>query len=242
MTDNHTYTMSIEVNVLTHLGIGLYSNIPAVLSELVANAWDADATKVTIDIYKHGNQITITDNGHGMTRNQINEKFLKVGYQKRNDESITPDGREPMGRKGIGKLSVFSIADTVDVLSTREGEKNGLRMSLPAIKALIADGASHPYHPDALDSADVTIACGTTIILRDLRSRLDLAEAPLRRRLARRFSVINGKDNFDVEINGLPIGPQDRDYFGHIEFVVLGCGQRWDRRAMHRPEKCDVRT
>jgi len=33
--------MTIDLNVLNHLGIKLYSSIPAVLSEAVANAWDA---------------------------------------------------------------------------------------------------------------------------------------------------------------------------------------------------------
>ena len=45
---NHKFTMSLSLNVLNHLGINLYSNIPAVLSEIVANSWDADATEVKI--------------------------------------------------------------------------------------------------------------------------------------------------------------------------------------------------
>ena len=40
------YKMTISLNVLSHLGINLYSNIPAVLSEVVANSWDADAEVV----------------------------------------------------------------------------------------------------------------------------------------------------------------------------------------------------
>ena len=40
------YKMSLSLNVLNHLGINLYSNIPAVLSEIVANSWDADAQRV----------------------------------------------------------------------------------------------------------------------------------------------------------------------------------------------------
>ena len=35
---------------LHHLGIGLYSNVPAVQSELVANAWDADGTGIMINL------------------------------------------------------------------------------------------------------------------------------------------------------------------------------------------------
>ena len=44
------YQMSINLNVLNHLGLKLYSNVPAVLSEVVANSWDADASEVDIEI------------------------------------------------------------------------------------------------------------------------------------------------------------------------------------------------
>ena len=40
------YKMSISLNMLEHLGLHLYSNTPAVLSEVIANAWDADAKQV----------------------------------------------------------------------------------------------------------------------------------------------------------------------------------------------------
>ena len=43
-------TLTLDMNVLNHLGIGLYSSAPAVLTELVANAWDAEATEVDIDL------------------------------------------------------------------------------------------------------------------------------------------------------------------------------------------------
>lgn len=41
---NSPYRMTISRNVLNHLGLNLYSNTPAVLAEVIANAWDADAT------------------------------------------------------------------------------------------------------------------------------------------------------------------------------------------------------
>ena len=49
MTNSVEYTMTITLNVLNNLGINLYSSVPAVLSEVVANSWDADATKVDIE-------------------------------------------------------------------------------------------------------------------------------------------------------------------------------------------------
>ena len=54
MADNHPYKMTVDLNVLDHLGIHLYSNIAAVLTEAVANAWDADAENVEIRIDRTG--------------------------------------------------------------------------------------------------------------------------------------------------------------------------------------------
>ena len=50
MTQTRDLVMTISLNALEHLGINLYSNIPAVLSEIVANAWDADASMVSITL------------------------------------------------------------------------------------------------------------------------------------------------------------------------------------------------
>ena len=71
--------MRISLNALEHLGINLYSTVPAVLSEIVANAWDADATQVCVDLDRE--QISITDNGMGMTRADVIDRFLMVGFR-----------------------------------------------------------------------------------------------------------------------------------------------------------------
>src|SRR4051794_19130562 len=109
-----SYKMTITLNVLEHLGINLYSSTPAVLSEAVANAWDANARHVDIEINAIEGRIVITDDGDGMTEEEINKKFLMVGYHRResggNEATTNRLGRHVMGRKGIGKLSLFAIA------------------------------------------------------------------------------------------------------------------------------------
>ena len=93
------YKMAISENVLCHLGIGLYSNIPAVLSETVANAWDADAGLVEINTDYDNDLITIQDDGHGMTGDDANDKYLHVGCDRRKNGGTTAGGRIVMGRK-----------------------------------------------------------------------------------------------------------------------------------------------
>lgn len=56
------YSMQLSLNVLNHLGINLYSNVPSVLSEAVANAFDADATEVNIICDQTKDEIIIEDN------------------------------------------------------------------------------------------------------------------------------------------------------------------------------------
>ena len=81
MIANSRYKMTLSLNVLNHLGINLYSSVPAVLSEVVANSWDADAEMVEISLDPDKKAIVITDDGHGMTEKDINEKLLLVGYR-----------------------------------------------------------------------------------------------------------------------------------------------------------------
>ncbi|MFN2513688.1 MAG: ATP-binding protein [Pyrinomonadaceae bacterium] len=53
------------------------------LTELVANAWDAGATSVQIKIpIEAGQEIVISDNGHGMTSDQFKQRWMKLGYQR----------------------------------------------------------------------------------------------------------------------------------------------------------------
>src|SRR5689334_16782179 len=103
-----TFALTISLNVLEHLGINLYSNVPAVLSEIVANAWDADAEVIHVT-WDRNDRIVIHDDGTGMTPDEVNDRFLTVGYRRRDEQpGATTKNRHPMGRKGIGKLSLFS--------------------------------------------------------------------------------------------------------------------------------------
>lgn len=101
--------------------------MPACLLEVVANAWDADAEIVSVEIEDAGDKtvIVIRDNGLGMTLEEVNQRFLGVGYKRRSDGRAKSERfrRDVMGRKGIGKLSPFSVADVVE-LRTVKGKKN----------------------------------------------------------------------------------------------------------------------
>ena len=61
---------------------------------------------------------------------------------------------------------------------------------------------------------------GTRIVLTDLKKRISKAHANyLRKRIARRFSIIGAEDNFNVYVDGSPVEITDRDYFHKIQFL-----------------------
>ncbi len=216
--------MSMNLNVLNSLGIKLYSNIPAVLSEAVANSWDADAEKVTIELGP--DTITIADDGCGMDVSDINNKYLLVGYRKRDVAgSKTPKLERPvMGRKGIGKLSLFSIANVIEVQTMKNGEKNGFILDAIEIEKQInnenKEHQSALYQPLPIPEEEMTIQeQGTIITLRNLKKKISHTPLALRKRLARRFSIIGTENSFSVLINGVPISAEDRDYYHKIQFI-----------------------
>jgi len=83
--------MSFDPKVIDDLGAKLYSTLPPIIAELIANGYDACAKEVKIELHDGDNQsekyIVITDNGHGMSYDEINSRYLVVGRKKREAEA-----------------------------------------------------------------------------------------------------------------------------------------------------------
>lgn len=218
----HSYKISVDLNVLNHLGIGLYSNTPAVLTEIVANSWDADATTVNVDISE--DEIIISDDGHGMDSEALKDKFLTVGYDRRNHgEEKTPGGRQCMGRKGIGKLAMFSLSHEVHVITKKEGgELEGFIIDVKDLKSKIEkkeDYFTTPIENFSHYLAANSLSHGTILYLKKLQNRTNNASSFFRKRIARRFSVIGERENFQVNIDGTPVKLADRGFYEAVQFL-----------------------
>ncbi len=114
------FTFEISLSVLNHLGRNLYRSFMTVLGEAISNAWDADAENVWIYIDKEKNLLVVKDDGDGMTAEDFQNKFLKIGYSKRKGGSTSTRNKRPfIGRKGIGKLALLSCARRISVLTRK---------------------------------------------------------------------------------------------------------------------------
>lgn len=245
MSGQRELVMTISLSALEHLGINLYSNIPAVLSEIVANAWDADAASVTVTIDKTAETITIEDDGTGMDRDGVIDRFLTVGFKRR--ETLggkTAKGRSPMGRKGIGKLSIFSIAQVAEVYTIANGQMTAFRMDREVIRKAIAGTGMDRYKPDELTPWPSDLKVGTRIVLSQISKSLSgMTIEGLKRRVARRFAIIGPKNSFSVTVNGNVIAPEDRAHHNALQYLwTFGDQSEFVKLCKHLERPADDRS
>jgi hypothetical protein len=224
------YQMEFDPGTIKHLGLQMYSTLPPVIGELVSNAWDADAKRVDIVIpttlLNDESEITVTDNGLGMTDKLVREAYLIVGRDRRKEDKtdISPGGRRVMGRKGIGKFCGFGIASEIEVETVSAGETSRFAMSHAALEK-----NDRKLTMPALDPSE-TLTKGTRVTLRKIAKfrTKSISIDQLRRGLARRFSIIGAANDFQVWVNGSPISPEERDLKRLLESDVNGKPYLWE--------------
>ena len=95
------------------------------------------------------------------------------------------------------------------------------------------------YEPKPVPAEEVQVqgGRGTRIVLTDLKRRLTHTEAALRKRLARRFSIIGAEHEFEVSVNDKPISIADRDYFHKLQYIWVYGAKGGQYRAIARNAK-----
>ena len=169
---------SIQFNfsyyALKLLGKNLYSNPWSAISELVANGLDAQATSVKLFINmsnKEHSTIEILDNGSGMSYEDLANKYVFMGKNKR-DNLPNELKNTVMGRKGIGKLAALFLSKKYYIITKtqEEGEtawyldsKNADDSSIPTLEKCSTNDAN-------VETIDIwsTYKSGTLIKLTDV--------------------------------------------------------------------------
>lgn len=223
------FTMEFEPTTIEHLGLKLYSSLPPVVGELVSNSWDADATKVEITLpvgeISTASELIIQDNGEGMAPSELQDKYLFIGRNRRVSEGTDKSvkGRLLTGRKGLGKLSAFGIADEIEVRTVRDGFAVTICLDYSKMRTW---PRGKPYEPEvvASKSGETKDKNGTTVTISSLRRTKAIGTEWIKRELARRFRFIG--TNFVVHINGTSIKTSDRRR-------KEDCRAAWDVTELH---------
>lgn len=191
------FHMRVFPRTIEHLGIKMYATFPIALAELIANAYDAEATRVDIEISTADpKKIVVRDNGIGMSPEEVNDKFLMIGRNRREEDPTRKNslGRTIMGRKGLGKLALFGLGNCVEVSTSKAGNTQGVKLTMEWDTLRTQEEYTMPavYFPK--ESA----FHGTTVTLTSLKKRLSFSAADLAEELAKLFYGLS--DNFRVYI------------------------------------------
>lgn len=251
-----TLPFRVDPHMLEDLGLNLYSSLPRVLVEFIANAYDADASLATISmdfdliarlrqemreewkrrqaeaavcakenesptdsasleegLLPEAAAISIQDDGHGMSLNELRDKFLVAGRRRRlEDGERSPKGRVLMGRKGVGKLAGFGVARLIEVVSkvSEDDHAHAIRLDFASIMGL--SDSSEIKVPTFRLAGDGglgrqgTRVTFTRLVHESVKSR----ERTLRQSIGDHFFLIDPGD-FSMRLNRTPVEPSARN-------------------------------
>ncbi|MCK6612752.1 MAG: ATP-binding protein [Ignavibacteriaceae bacterium] len=207
------FTFNISLSVLNHLGRNLYRNFITVLGEGISNSWDADARNVWIYIDRENNYLIIKDDGEGMTKDDFQDKFLKIGYSKRKGGAEKTNLQRPfIGRKGIGKLALLSCAKRIHIFSkTKNSDFIGGVIDNSKLDDAIHDDLIPEQYPLENVNAKLfgnhieNLNQGTIIFFEGINDGIKNRVEYIRKLIALffRFSLID--DSFTINLNDDPI-------------------------------------
>ena len=124
-------------HILT-IGRDLIQDPYAAVVELVKNAYDADATKVNIrfskyeiskelidgeEVILYGIKIIVEDDGHGMSRTVVTDKWMVPSTDDKQIRKISPKGRIMQGHKGIGRYATALLGNDLFLETVSETKK-----------------------------------------------------------------------------------------------------------------------
>ena len=207
--ENSELRMTFDPNTIQHLGLKMYSQLPTAIAELVANAYDACASKVEIKLLDDGENksIVVSDDGSGMSFEELNKQFLIIGRNRR-DYGLkeTECNRIASGKKGLGKLALFGIGGVIEIETTRRGSEESTTFSMvwDDISSWDRVTKGPDYKPTFKRTEISKNSHGTTITIRDLKRKTGIDDIYLKdtaTSLSRLFNFLDNTFQVTVSLN-----------------------------------------
>jgi len=188
------------------------------LLEVIKNAYDADATRVVVkfeNMRKDG-KIIIHDDGHGMSYEDIKNKWMKIGTTDKLDNPFTRRGRRKIGEKGIGRFALQKLAKKLTLTTQVKGIGYGYMLQINWNRFEERVPASSVWIP--FKKIEFTPEShGTQIVLSDLREKWS---EDMIRNVYEEIRILHlklGRDKFEVAVQA----PEFPKYSGKPNMSLL---------------------
>lgn len=224
MKDSLNFRVSAELKNI--LGRDLITSPDVAILELVKNSYDAHATKVEITF--DDDYLCIADNGKGMSKDDLINKWLFVAYSAKSDGTEDQSYRSKIkqrhyaGAKGIGRMSCDRLARYLTLTTRSEGEKTEeltIDWSIfETDKQKEFDSISIPHETlESTPTFPAGQATGTILAFRGLRNLWGKDEIlAIKKSLEKMINPFSGTDDdFQIEIIAPRFIDSDKDVESH---------------------------
>lgn len=153
--------------ILTSLGAEAVEKDSIAIAEQIKNSADAKAKNVCVDLSQIENDlIAISDDGQGMTSEEIIKKWLNVGYSDKVYQS------ELSGGKGVGRFSIFRLGAYLEIVS----KKNGVKTTFFLDKDELMKADRLNDYQLSINTVNTNEKNGTIVYIKKLKNKINLSE------------------------------------------------------------------
>lgn len=239
--DTVTARLMTDERVFARITDGIYRDPASALRELIANAYDADATEVRVETdYPRFNKISVRDNGKGLTKETLAHVICHIGgslkrtkegqkHQISSEDDVTKSkaGRPLIGKLGIGLFSVSQITHHIVIISKVAGSNKRIYcdiLLMPQSEAILEKEEDQQFVTGEVSikfvDADDLDSQGTEIILLDLRSHVKEALLSKVTWTSLREKEERAAESLEESVGGASVDDDDDDeYDGNIDIV-----------------------
>lgn len=125
---------STDAAIIDKLGRELVSRQETAVAELIKNGYDADATQVELifkNVEEPGGTLVVEDDGHGMTRQQLIDGFMRLSSRDKVREPVSPKyERQRVGEKGIGRFATQRLGRQLVITTQTEASSHALQVTI----------------------------------------------------------------------------------------------------------------
>lgn len=171
-------SFSVDAGIINRLGKELIGRAETGVSELIKNAYDADATIVKLDFTNSnitGGKLTIEDDGHGMTKEEFVRGFMTLSTTSKVHIPLSPKfKRQRAGRKGIGRFAAQFLGEKLVIITQVENQNHATKITIDWNSYLIDKELSSIEN--SIEDIEKTKINGTTLIIENLRHSWSVAQ------------------------------------------------------------------
>lgn len=208
-------TLATSERIIARVTDGIYREPWAAFRELVANAYDADASYVVIETGQPDfRRITVRDNGIGMSPKTLAYILKNIGGSTKrtpagadfstadaNAPDLSPGGRPLIGKIGIGMFAVAQLTQHFQIITKAQGERHRLsatvRLRTHDEDELLKKGGDYVAGEVVIVSEEVPASerasHGTSVVLYELRNEVRRTLQSVRLWEAARLGTEDGK-------------------------------------------------